>query len=210
MDVNYMGTVRISKAMVPSLRVYARSRHTPHGKNFPRARLLTITSVAGRSNPPGHGGYNASKHAQESVMDTLRVELAPWEIDVSMLEPFYAKTPLVASAHTVMDKVWKSADPMTQKMYGPQFIDGVRKRSEELYKQSMPSQWVVDAAINAIRKQGGARKARVLIGYWWVSTLIRCQEWSPSWIVDFFTKLIMKRIGTWPADPFLLKDAKRD
>lgn len=205
-----MGNIRISKAMLPSLRIYAKSRHSPQGKHLPRARLLTITSVAGRSNPPGHGGYNASKHAQESIMDTLRVELSPWEIDVSMLEPFYAKTPLVASAHTVLDRVWKSADIKTQKMYGPQFIEGLRKRSDQLYESSMPSQWVVDAAIKAIRKHSGARKARIMIGYWWVSSLIRLQEWSPSWIVDFFTKLIMKRIGTWPSDPFLLKDAKHD
>jgi len=143
-------------------------------------------------------------------MDTLRVELSPWEIDVSMLEPFYAKTPLVASAHSVLDRVWQSADAQTQKMYGPQFVQGLHTHSKELYKRSMPSQWVVDATINAIRKQGGARKARILIGFWWVGTLIRLQEWSPSWIVDFFTKLIMKRLGTWPSDPFLLKDAKRD
>ncbi|KAI8600057.1 hypothetical protein EDD21DRAFT_444852 [Dissophora ornata] len=210
MDVNYMGIVRITKAMLPSLRIYAKSRHSPQGKHLPRARLLSITSVAGRANPPAHAGYNASKHAAESILDTLRVELSPWEIDVSMLEPFYAKTPLVASAHDVLDKVWKASDMQTQKMYGPQFIQGLRTHSEELYKRSMPSKWVVDAAVNAIRKQAGARRARILIGFWWVGTMIRLQEMSPSWIVDFFTKLIMKRVGAWPSDPFLLKDAKRN
>ncbi|KAG0357211.1 Retinol dehydrogenase 5 [Gamsiella multidivaricata] len=208
MDVNYMGIIRISKAMLPSMRIFAKSRHSPQGKHLPRARLLSITSVAGRSNPPAHGGYNASKHAAESIMDTLRVELSPWEIDVSMLEPFYAKTPLVASAHVVLEKVWKASDLKTQKMYGPQFIQGVRKHSEELYNQSMPSKWVVDAAVSAIRKKAGAKKARILIGFWWVGTLIRFQEMAPSWIVDFFTKLIMKRVGAWPSDPFLLKDSK--
>ncbi|KAF9112446.1 Retinol dehydrogenase 5 [Mortierella sp. AM989] len=207
MDINYMGIIRISKAMLPSLRIYAKSRHSAKGKHFPKARLLTITSIAGRANPPGHGGYNASKHAAESIMDTLRVELSPWEIDVSMLEPFYAKTPLVAGAHTVLDNVWRAADINTQKMYGPSFIQGLRTHSDELYKRSMPSKWVVDAAIGAIRKKNGAQKARVLIGFWWVGTLIRLQEMSPSWIVDFFTKTIMKRIGTWPSDPFLIKDS---
>ncbi|KAF9359204.1 Retinol dehydrogenase 5 [Mortierella sp. AD094] len=208
MDINYMGIVRITKAMLPSLRAYAKSRHTTQGKHLPKARLLSITSIAGRSNPPGHGGYNASKHAAESIMDTLRVELSPWEIDVSMLEPFYAKTPLVAGAHNVLDRVWKTSDINTQKMYGPNFIQGVRKHSEELYKRSMPSKWVVDATIDAIRKKNGAQRARILIGFWWVPTFIRIQETVPSWIVDFFTKFIMKRLGTWPSDPFLLKDAK--
>ncbi|KAG0005889.1 Retinol dehydrogenase 5 [Entomortierella chlamydospora] len=208
MDINYMGIIRISKAMLPSLRIYAKSRHTPQGKRLPKARLLSITSVAGRANPPGHGGYNASKHAAESIMDTLRVELSPWEIDVSMLEPFYAQTPLVSGAHVVLDKVWSSADSTTQRMYGPNFIQGLAKHSEELYKHSMPSKWVVDATINAIRKKNGAHRARILIGFWWVPILIRSQEIFPSWIVDFFTKIIMKRLGTWPADPFLIKDSK--
>ncbi|KAG0006018.1 hypothetical protein BGZ65_009587, partial [Modicella reniformis] len=117
MDVNFMGIILISKAMLPSLRTFARSRQCPHGKHLPRARLLTTTSVAGRSNPPGYGGYNVSKHDAESIMDTLRVELSPWEIDVSMLEPFYAKTPIVAGVHHVLDKVWKAAHPQVQKMY---------------------------------------------------------------------------------------------
>ncbi|KAG0041104.1 Retinol dehydrogenase 5 [Gryganskiella cystojenkinii] len=207
MDVNYMGIIRITKAMLPSLRIFAKSRHTAQGKHLPRARLLSITSVAGRANPPAHGGYNASKHAAESILDTLRVELSPWEIDVCMLEPFYAKTPLVATAHFVMERVWKAADLQTQKMYGPKFIQGVRAHTEEIYKRSMPSKWVVDAAVNAIRKQTGAQQARILIGFWWVSTLIRFQETAPSWFIDFFTKRIMKRTGSWPADPFLLKDA---
>ncbi|KAG0239396.1 hypothetical protein B0O80DRAFT_491662 [Mortierella sp. GBAus27b] len=210
MDVNYMGIIRITKAMLPSMRIYAKSRHTPQGKHLPRSRLLTITSIAGRSNPPAHGGYNASKHAAESIMDTLRVELSPWEIDVSMLEPFYTKTPLVASAHSVLERVWRAANAETQQMYGPQFMAGLRSHSEQLYNRSMPSKWVVDATVNAIRKQNGARRARVLIGFWWVGAMIRLQEWSPSWMVDFFTRVIMKRLGIWPSDPFLLKDAKRD
>jgi len=201
-----MGIIRITKALIPSLRIFAKARHTAQGKHLPRARLLSITSVAGRANPPGHGGYNASKHAAESIMDTLRVELSPWEIDVCMVEPFYAKTPLVAAAHTVLERVWKESDLATQKMYGPKFIQGVKTHSEELYKRSMPSKWVVDAAVNAIRKQAGAQRARILVGFWWVSTLIRIQESAPSWLVDFFTKRIMKKTGAWPNDPFLLKN----
>ncbi|KAF9201606.1 hypothetical protein BGZ49_008167 [Haplosporangium sp. Z 27] len=94
-------------------------------------------------------------------------------------------------------------------MYGPNFIQGLRKHSEALYNRSMPSRWVVDAAINAIRKKNGAQRARILIGFWWVGTLIRLQEMLPSGIIDFFTKFIMKRIGTWPSDPFLIKDTPK-
>ncbi|KAF9955632.1 hypothetical protein BGZ65_003270 [Modicella reniformis] len=127
-----------------------------------------------------------------------------------MLEPFYAKTPLVAGAHHVLDRVWKAADPQVQKMYGIDFIQGIRKRSEQLYNRSMPSKWVVDAAVAAIRKKSGAQRARILVGFWWVSTLIRLQEMLPSFMVDSVTKWAMKRVGTWPRDPFLLKEEKSD
>ncbi|KAF9161933.1 hypothetical protein DFQ26_004005, partial [Actinomortierella ambigua] len=211
MDVNYMGTIRISKALVGSLRTYARSRHTSaQCKSLPRARLISITSIAGRATPPGHGGYNASKHATEAIMDTLRVELTPWEIDVSMIEPFYAQTNIVLSAHTVLERGWKQLDVSTQKMYGPQFIQAIKTHGELLYRQAMPSKWVVDAVVNAVRKRNGASKARRIVGFWWVPTLIRAIEWFPSWIVDFVTIVIMKRFGTWPADPFLIKNAKHD
>src|SRR5688572_5306531 len=58
-------------------------RHTlPAGLNLSRVRLVSITSIAARSNSTGFGGYSASKHAAESFLDTIQVELPPWEIDV--------------------------------------------------------------------------------------------------------------------------------
>ncbi|KAF9361573.1 (2R,3R)-2,3-butanediol dehydrogenase [Mortierella sp. AD094] len=210
MDVNYMGIIRITKALLPSLRTYAKSRHLIlNGKSLPRARLISITSMAGRSSPPGHGGYSASKHAAESILDALRIELSPWEIDVSMIEPFYAKTPLVANGRSVLEASWNRASPATRLMYGPQLLDVLISQSERVYKRAMPSKWVVDAAVNTIKNQSGASKARILVGFWWVRILIRLQERSPEWILDWITRFVMKRLGTWPADPFLLKNSAR-
>ncbi|CAO3573824.1 unnamed protein product [Mortierella alpina] len=210
MDVNFMGIIRITKGLLPSLRTFSKSRHSPQGKHLPRARLLTITSIAGRTNAPSLGGYSASKHAAESIMDTLRVELAPWEIDVSMVEPYFAQTPIVSSANAGLERVWKAADYKLQQMYGPTFITSLRARTARAHERAMPSKWVVDASVNAIRKKNGASRARILVGFWWVGTLIRLQEMAPSWVVDFVTKLAMRMSGTWPADPFLIKEGKSD
>ncbi|KAG0056268.1 (2R,3R)-2,3-butanediol dehydrogenase [Gryganskiella cystojenkinii] len=207
MDVNYMGIIRITKGLLPSLRAYARSRHTlPEGRKLPRARLLSITSVAGRSNPPGHGCYTASKHAAESILDTLRVELSPWEIDVSILEPYYAKTLIVAGFNSLLETAWKQASSETRSMYGPRFIDGVKAQSKHTYKTAMPSKWVVDAAVKAIR-QKRSPKARMIVGFWWVGTFLRLQEQAPEWIIDGIARFALKRLGSWPSDPFLLKAA---
>ena len=57
---------------------HARSRRTlPAGLNFPRARLLSITTMAARSNAIEFSGCSASKHDAESLLDTIRVNCHP-------------------------------------------------------------------------------------------------------------------------------------
>lgn len=206
-----MGIIRITKGLLPSLRTYAKSRHTtPEGQKLPRARLISVTSIAGRLNSPGLGPYCASKHAAESILDTLRVELSPWEIDVSMIEPFFAKTPIMANSSATFEQNWKRAGESVHAMYGPDFVEGVHKRSQLLYEKAMPPQWVVQAAVNAIHKKNGAQTARILVGFWYVPLLVWFFEKAPGWIVDGLTRMGMRDSGSWPADPFLLKEGKHD
>lgn len=206
MAVNYTGLVRITKALLPSLRTFAKSRHTlPNSHNLPRARLLSITSMAGQLSGPAHGGYCASKHAAESLLDTLRIELSPWEIDVSILEPWYAKTPILANIGSALVKGWANAHESTRQMYGPGFHDALSQGAPAITSFAMPSKWVVDAAVQAIRAKKGAQSARVLVGFWWVPLLVMSCQWTPTWLVDGWTRFFMKRLGIWPSDPFLLK-----
>ncbi|KAF9951872.1 hypothetical protein BGZ72_006695 [Mortierella alpina] len=209
MDVNFMGIIRITKSLLPSLRTYAKSRHSPQGKDLPRARLLTITSIAGRVNYPGLGAYSASKHAAESILDTLRVELSPWEIDVSMIEPYTTKTPILDLTTANLERIWKAADYKVQQMYGPTFMEKVRASSHTINGGAVPSEWVVDASVNAIRKNG-ASKARIPVGPWWVAMFLGIQEVMPSWLLDFLIKTVLSKVGPWPSDPFLIKQGKSD
>ena len=48
--------------------------------------------VAGRLASPGMGAYSASKHALEGYSDTLRTEVEPFDIDVSVVQPGPVKT----------------------------------------------------------------------------------------------------------------------
>ncbi|KAK3837191.1 MAG: hypothetical protein JOS17DRAFT_733427 [Linnemannia elongata] len=211
MDVNYMGIIRITKGLLPSLRAYAKSRHTlSNGQKLPRARLISVTSVAGRTNAPGLGPYNASKHAAESILDILRVELSPWEIDVSMIEPFFAKTPIMTNSLTAFEQNWKRADDHVHAMYGQAFVESARKRNQLLYEKAMPPQWVVQAAVSAIHKKNGAQTPRILVGFWYVRFLVWFLERTPEWMADALLRLGMKSGGAWPVDPFLLKNDKRD
>ncbi len=51
-------------------------------------------SVAGRSSLPFLGAYAASKFALEAMADALRVEVAPFGIHVSIVEPGTIATPI--------------------------------------------------------------------------------------------------------------------
>ena len=79
LEVNVVGQVAVLQAFLPALR-------------RAQGRVVLMGSVGGRSALPFLGPYAASKHALEAIADSLRVELAPWGIRVSIVEPASVKT----------------------------------------------------------------------------------------------------------------------
>lgn len=79
LDVNVVSQVAVTQAVLPALRA-------GHG------RVVFMSSVSGLITTPGTGAYSASKYAIESLADALRMELRPWKIPVSLIEPGPIKT----------------------------------------------------------------------------------------------------------------------
>jgi NAD(P)-dependent dehydrogenase (short-subunit alcohol dehydrogenase family) len=79
LEVNVVGQVAVLQAVLPALR-------------RARGRVVLVGSIGGRSALPFLGPYAASKHALEACADVLRVELSPWSIGVSIVEPASVKT----------------------------------------------------------------------------------------------------------------------
>lgn len=84
-DVNYFGLVTVSSVFLPLLRGASSS---------PKGRLINIGSVAGKVSFPRYGAYAASKHAVEAITDTLRAELTPAGVSVSLIQPGFCRTEL--------------------------------------------------------------------------------------------------------------------
>jgi NAD(P)-dependent dehydrogenase (short-subunit alcohol dehydrogenase family) len=80
-EVNVFGQVAVTQALLPQLR---RSK----------GRIVFVGSIAGKSALPFLGPYAASKHALEAIADSLRVELQPFGVGVSIVEPGTIKTPI--------------------------------------------------------------------------------------------------------------------
>ncbi|MFT4769468.1 MAG: NADP-dependent 3-hydroxy acid dehydrogenase YdfG [Glaciecola sp.] len=77
---NVLGLVRVTKAFVPGMRERR------------RGRVINVSSVAGKVTVPFFGPYNSTKHAVESISDSLRHELRPHGVDVVVIEPGAVKT----------------------------------------------------------------------------------------------------------------------
>ena len=80
-EVNVIGTMAVTQAMLPLLRRSV-------------GRVVMMSSIAGRNATAYIGPYAASKHALEALADALRAELGTSGIEVSLIEPGAVKTPI--------------------------------------------------------------------------------------------------------------------
>jgi short-subunit dehydrogenase len=78
-EVNFFGAVHCTRAALPSLVER-------------RGLIIAISSVAGFSPLLDRTGYSASKHAMHGFFETLRTELAPRGVDVTMVCPSFVAT----------------------------------------------------------------------------------------------------------------------
>lgn len=74
-QVNVLGPLALVRALVPLM------RETGGG------RVINVSSLGGRLAFPFGGLYSASKFALEGLSDALRMELEPFNIKVSVIEP---------------------------------------------------------------------------------------------------------------------------
>lgn len=86
MEINYFGTITLSKALLPGM-ISRRSGHH-----------VVITSATGIINTPFRSGYGASKHALHGFFDVLRAEHHDDNIKVTMILPGFIKTDISRNA----------------------------------------------------------------------------------------------------------------
>ena len=85
MDINVMGMLHTFSPFIESMQQSSEPCH-----------LVGIASVAGIRGLPGAGAYSASKSAVISYLESLRVEMRPYNIHVTTIAPGYIKTPMTA------------------------------------------------------------------------------------------------------------------
>jgi NAD(P)-dependent dehydrogenase (short-subunit alcohol dehydrogenase family) len=148
LEVNLVGQVAVTQALLPALR---RSR----------GRIVFIGSIAGRSALPFLAPYAASKHALEAVADSLRLELKPFGISVSIVEPGSIRTAIWGRSAARADELAATMDSEVAELYAERvaaFRSVALKRGEGGAPADRVAE-VVEEALSAERPH-----ARYLVG----------------------------------------------
>ena len=149
MDVNYYGMIRVTQAVLPHMRRAA------------AGLIINNSSVAGRVSWPYMGTYSATKFAVEAYSQALRFEMAPFGVDVALVEPGPFPTSLIASvspeARTeVLEEYGEIAAVPSQML--AYFGDWLQS------DEAPDNQLVVDAYLALADAASGERPTRTVVG----------------------------------------------
>jgi NAD(P)-dependent dehydrogenase (short-subunit alcohol dehydrogenase family) len=104
-EVNVIGALAMTQAVLPLLR---RSL----------GRVINVGSIAGRMALPFAGPYAASKGALDLLTQSLRMELAPFDVGVAYIEPGSHRTPIWARSRSAADAALDRLPPLGRARYG--------------------------------------------------------------------------------------------
>ena len=104
-DVNVFGIVQMLQAVLPFM------RKAGGGK------IINIGSVSGKFAQAINGGYCASKHAVEAMSDALRLELLPFGIQSTVIEPGPIQTNFFQTLAEKSDVILENQDSPYYKFY---------------------------------------------------------------------------------------------
>jgi len=90
-EVNLLGPLALIRALIPTMR------------DSGGGRIINVSSLGGRLAFPFGGMYSASKFALEGLSDALRMELEPFNIKVSVIEPGPVSTDFFDAAAATVD-----------------------------------------------------------------------------------------------------------
>jgi NAD(P)-dependent dehydrogenase (short-subunit alcohol dehydrogenase family) len=143
-EVNFFGAIAVTQAFLPLLRAAA-------------GRIVNMSSVSGLMAFPFLGPYAASKFALEAISDSWRVELRPWGISVSVVEPGVVDTPIYDKVLATLRKAREAYPPEARELYGPIF--GLSEKRE---RRRTPADRVAGAVEHALFSR--RPKRRYLVG----------------------------------------------
>jgi len=148
LEVNVVGQVAVTQAFLAPIRAA-------------KGRIVNIGSVGGRVALPLAGAYAASKFGLEAITDSLRRELRPWGIEVSIVEPGGVVTPIWDRGRATADRIQDNAPPESDRLYAP-LIAALLEQVEQVTKNGMQPSEIAEVVHTALTTS--KPKTRYLVG----------------------------------------------
>ncbi len=126
MDVNYLGTIALTKAILP------------HFIKNKKGHFVTVSSLMGKFGSPYRSGYCGAKHALHGFFDVLRMEHEKDGIDVTVICPGFVSTDVAKNALTGDGSAQDKNDPGTEngipaELFAKKMIKAIERKKFEAY-----------------------------------------------------------------------------
>lgn len=126
MDINYLGTVALTKALLP------------HFIQKNSGYFIVTSSVVGKIGTPLRSSYSASKHALHGFFDSLRAEVFQNNIKVIIVCPGFVQTNVSLNAltgdGTPQNKMNSATENgLTSEAFCKLLLKAVKKEKQEIY-----------------------------------------------------------------------------
>jgi NAD(P)-dependent dehydrogenase (short-subunit alcohol dehydrogenase family) len=174
-EVNVVGQIAVTQAFLPLLRAGG-------------GRIVNMGSVSGRFASPFLGPYAASKFALEALTDALRVELRPWGIHVSLIEPGAVATPIWEKSERSAESMQETFSEEAEAHYG-EALEKMRAVVTRLAQRAASPEEVAAAVVHALTAR--RPRTRYIIGAG-ARVQVQAAAWLPDRVRD---GLIVRVIG---------------
>ena len=138
-EVNVFGVLAVTQAVLPLLRKA-------------RGRIVNIGSVGGMISLPFGGSLTASKHAIEALTDSLRMELWPAGIHVTLLQPASINSGSAEKIAAALEGVIAALPEEGRRRYADT-LRGFMKVTMEKETAGSPPEVVAQAVLEALRAE---------------------------------------------------------
>ena len=145
--VNVFGLIAVTRAFLPLVRIA-------------RGRIVLIGSNSGFWCEPFLAAYGGAKHAVEAIGDSLRVELAPWGIEVTLIEPGMIRTPIWEKSKAATEDMVNRMPEECMRLYGEQ-LTALEAATGKAIRLAIPPERVAKAVCRVLEARRPKTRCRV-------------------------------------------------
>ena len=167
-EVNVLGPLAVIRVVVPAMR------------DRGGGKIINVSSLAGRVAFPVGGLYSASKHALEGLSDSLRREVSPFNIKVTVIEP----GPVTTDFFSAADRIAQETIPEAKNTIYQPAVEAIKNIEQKTALLAWSSQRVAQVILKAIKARNP--RPRYVAATGGDLMLFMMTKALPTWAVDLF------------------------